>query len=129
MDVGLIQVDEKVLVTLGRGQHALQLLDERLPPHRVGPAEQLLGLLPAQIETVQSRPDRLAAADPAEPLTHPGDQALERPAGGRLGAGYKRGGRGALGGADGVAKASLDAGTKIPWGGGCAGWVRSECPL
>ena len=112
MDVGLIQVDEKVLVTLGRGQHALQLLDERLPPHRVGPAEQLLGLLPAQIETVQSRPDRLAAADPAEPLTHPGDQALERPAGGRLGAGYKRGGRGALGGADGFAKASLDAGTK-----------------
>ena len=62
VDVGLIQVDEKVLVTLGRGQHALQLLDERLPPHRVGPAEQLLGLLPAQIETVQSRPDRLAAA-------------------------------------------------------------------
>ena len=32
VDVGLIQVDEKVLVTLGRGQHALQLLDKRLPP-------------------------------------------------------------------------------------------------
>src|SRR5215218_4667408 len=54
----------------------------------------------------------------SSPLTHPGDQALERPAGGRLGAGYKRGGRGALGGADGFAKASLDAGTK---GGTTAG--------
>src|SRR4029450_7396401 len=95
VDVGLIQVDEKVLVTLGRGQHALQLLDKHLPPHRVGPAEQLLGLLPAQIETVQSRPDRLAAADPTEPLTYPGDQALERPAGGRLRARYKARGRGA----------------------------------
>ena len=112
MDVGLIQLDEKVLVTLGRGQHALQLLDERLPPHRVGPAEQLLGLLPAQIETVQSRPDRLAAAGGAEAFAHPADQALEGPAMRRVGASYGRGSGGALGGADGFAKASLDAGTK-----------------
>ena len=64
----------------GKTQHALQLLDERLPPHRVGPAEQLLGLLPAQIETVQSRPDRLAAAHQPEPLAGPADQAAQGPA-------------------------------------------------
>ena len=112
MDVCFVQVDEKVLVTLSRGQHALELLDERLPPHRVGPAEQLLGLLPAQVQTVKSRPDRLAAAGRAELVAHPADQALEGPAGSQLGASYGRGGGGALGGADGFAKASLDAGTK-----------------
>ena len=61
---------------------------------------------------MQRGPDRLAAAGPAEPLTHPGDQALERPAGSRLGAGYKRGGRGALGVANDLAETGLGAGTK-----------------
>jgi hypothetical protein len=112
MNVRLVQVDQKVPVALGRGQHALELLDERLPPRRVGPAEQLLGLLPAQARAMQRGPDRLAAADPAEPLAHPGDQALERPAGGRLGAGYKRGGGGALGVATDLAETGLGAGTK-----------------
>jgi len=87
MNVRLIQVDEKVLVTLSRGQHALELLDERLPPHRVGATEQLLGLLPAQVQTMQRGADGLPAAGAAEPLAHPADQALERPAGSRLGAG------------------------------------------
>ena len=112
MDVRLVQVDQEVPVVPGVGQHVPELLNECLPPRRVGAAEQLLGLLPAQARAAQGGTDRLAAAGPAEPLAHPGDQALERPAGGRLGAGYKRGGRGALGGADGFAKASLDAGTK-----------------
>ncbi len=112
MEVSLIQIDPKVLITLGHGQHVLELLDERLPPHRVGPAEQLLGLLPAQVQTMKSRPDRLAAAGRAELVAHPADQALEGPAGSRLGASYGRGGGGALGGADGFAKASLDTATK-----------------
>ena len=112
MDVRFIQVDQKVPVALSLGQHALKLLDERLPPCRVGPAEQLLGLLPAQLQAMQGGADRLAAAGPAKPLAHPADQALERPAGGRVGTGYGRGGGGALGDADGRAKAVLDAGAK-----------------
>jgi hypothetical protein len=112
VDVGLIQVDQQVPVAARTGEHVLELLDERLPPHRVGPAEQLLGLLPAQVETVESRPDRLAAAGRAELFAHPAGQALEGPAVRRVGAGYGRGDGGALGGADGFAKASPDAGTK-----------------
>jgi hypothetical protein len=112
VDVGLIQVDQPVPVAARTGEHVLELLDERLPPHRVGATEQLLGLLPAQVETVKSRPDRLAAAGRAELFAHPADQALEGPAGRRVGASYGRGDGGALGGADGFAKASLDAGTK-----------------
>jgi hypothetical protein len=34
------------------GQHALELLDERPPPRRVGAAEQLLGLLPARLQAM-----------------------------------------------------------------------------
>src|SRR6187200_811723 len=49
-------------IALGALQHALELLDERLPPLRVGPAEQLLGLLPRQLAAVQDRADRLATA-------------------------------------------------------------------
>jgi hypothetical protein len=112
VDVRRVQVDQKVPVALGLGQHVLKLLDKRLPLHRVGPAEQLLGLLPAQLQTMQRGADGLAAADPAEPLAHPGDQTLERPAGCRVGPGYGRGGGGALGGTDGLAKAGFDAGTK-----------------
>jgi len=112
MEVRLVQVDQKVPVALRLGQHVLQLLDQGLPPHRVGPAEQLLGLLPAQAQAVQRGADGLAAAGPAEPRAHPGDQTLERPAGRRVSAGYGRGSGGALGGTDGLAEAGFDAGTK-----------------
>jgi hypothetical protein len=128
VDVGLIQVDQPVPVAARTGEHVLELLDERLPPHRVGPAEQLLGLLPAQVETVESRPDRLAAAGRAELFAHPAGQALEGPAVRRVGAGYGRGDGGALGGADGFAKASPDAGTKIPWGRRVCGPGRVRVP-
>jgi hypothetical protein len=112
VNVRLVQVDQQVPVARGLGQHALQLLDERLPPRRIGPAEQLLGLLPAQPQAMQRGADGLAAAGPAEPLAHPGDQALERPAGCRRGAGYGRSGGGALGLADDLAETGLGAGTK-----------------
>ena len=108
----LVQVDQEAPVAPGVGQHVPELLDERLPPRRVGPAEQLLGLLPAQARAVQGGADRLAAAGPAEPLAHPGDQPLEGPAWRRPGTGYGRGGGGALGGADDLAEPGLDAGTK-----------------
>src|SRR4051812_23380684 len=49
MDVRLIQIDQQMLVALGAVQHALELLDKRLSPLRIGPAEQLLGLLPRQL--------------------------------------------------------------------------------
>src|SRR4051794_5019273 len=93
-------------IALGALQHALELLDDRdrLPPLRVGPAQQLLGLLPGQLEAVQSRADRLAAAHQPEPLADPADQAVQRPA--RRGVGpFERWRRGrALGGADHLAE-------------------------
>src|SRR3954454_12273230 len=49
-------------IALGALQHPLELLDERLPPLRGGPAEQLLGLRPRQLAAVQDRADRLATA-------------------------------------------------------------------
>ncbi len=79
---------------------------------RVGPAEQLLGLLPAQPQAMQRGADGLAAAGLAEPRAHPGDQALERPAGCRLGAGHGWGGGGAPSLVDDLAEASLDTGAK-----------------
>ena len=61
---------------------------------------------------MQGGADRLTAAGPADLLAHPADQALERPAGSRVGTGYGRSGGGALGDADGRAKAGLGAGAK-----------------
>src|SRR3954453_9535151 len=67
-------------IALGAVQHALELLDERLSPLRVGPAQQLLGFLPRQLEAVQGRADRLATAPQPEPLAGPRDKAAQRPA-------------------------------------------------
>jgi hypothetical protein len=39
-------------IALGAGQHALELLEERLPSLWIGPAEQLLGCLPRQLAAV-----------------------------------------------------------------------------
>src|SRR3954452_24714509 len=49
MDVRLIEKDQQMLVALGAVQHALELLDKRLSPLRIGPADQLLGLLPRHL--------------------------------------------------------------------------------
>jgi hypothetical protein len=127
MEVRFIEVDEKVSAALGLGQPTLQLRDEGLPPRRVGPAEQLLGLLPAQAPAAQRGADGLAAAGPAAPRAHPGDQPPERPAGCGVGAGYGRGGGGALRLADDLAEAGLGAGTK----GGrppVRRWIRASGP-
>src|SRR3712207_8770080 len=67
-------------IVLGAVQHALELLDKGLPPLRIGPSQQLLGLLPRQLEAVQGRPDRLATAPQPKALAHPANEAAQRPA-------------------------------------------------
>src|SRR4051794_22234044 len=91
-------------IALGTVQHALELLDERLSPLRVGPAEQLLGFLPRQLAAVQDRADRLATAPQPKALAGPMDEAAQRPARGWISPFGGWGGRGALGGADHLAE-------------------------
>jgi hypothetical protein len=112
-----------MLVVLGAVQHALELLDERLPPLRVGPAQQLLGFLPRQLEAVQGRADRLATAEAAEALTHQQHQPLEGDARRWVGPFYGWRGRRALGGADGVTKSRRNLCAK---GGSAAGAAKPE---
>jgi hypothetical protein len=57
---------------------------------------------------MQGGADRLAAAGPAELLTDPADQTAQGPARRWIGAGYRRGCGGALGGTDRLAKAGFD---------------------
>src|SRR4051812_27454682 len=100
VDVRLIHIDHEMPIALGALQHALELLDERLPPLRVGPAEQLLGLLPRQLAAVQGRADRLATAPQPKALADPMDEAAQGPARGWISPFGGWGGRRALGGAD-----------------------------
>src|SRR6201993_3009632 len=88
MDMRLVPVDQQVMVALGTGQQVLPLPDEGLPLCGSGPTEQLLGLLPGQVQTVQSGPDRLATTAQAKALAHPADQAPQRPSGRGIGTGY-----------------------------------------
>src|SRR3954462_6810221 len=67
-------------IALSAGQNILELLKERLSPLRVGPAQQLLGLLPGQREAMQGRTDRLATAPQPKALAHPANEAAQRPA-------------------------------------------------
>src|SRR5215210_6993917 len=89
-----------MLVTLGAGQHIPEPLDKGLPPLRIGPSQQLLGLLPRQLEAVQGRADRLATAPQPEALAHPANEAAQRPARRWIGPFYGRRRGRALGGAD-----------------------------
>ena len=90
MDVRFVQVDQQMAVVLGTGEETLDLLDKGLPALRVGPAEQLFGLLPRQPQAMQGGADRLAAAGSAEPLAHPADQTAQGPARRWIGSGYRR---------------------------------------
>jgi hypothetical protein len=112
VDVGLVYVDQQMPIALGAVQHALELLDKGLPPLWIGPAQQLLGFLPRQLEAVQGRSDRLTAAEAAEALAHKRHQPLEGEAGRRVGAIYGRSGCPALGGVHDLAEAGLDLGAK-----------------
>src|SRR4051794_41291205 len=94
-----------------------------MPALRIGPAEQLFGLLPRQSQAMQGGADRLAAAGPAELLTDPADQTAQGPARRWIGAGYRRGCGGAVGGTGRLAQARFHPPAK---GGGPPGrWLGS----
>lgn len=112
MDVRLIGIDQEVAVTLSPRQQALEGLDKDLPLRRVGPAEQLPGLLPGQLAAVQGRPDGLAADQASETLPHVNGQAPQCPARRWVSSFYRRSGRAVLGSAHELAEAGLDVGTK-----------------
>src|SRR4051794_6586081 len=99
-------------IALGTVQHALELLDERLSPLRVGPAEQLLGLRPRQLAAVQGRADRPAPAPHPKALAGPMDEAAQRPARRGVGPFSGWGGRRALGRADPLAEFGFAARAK-----------------
>ena len=112
MNVCLVEVDQPISIVLGTGQQILHLREERRPPLRIGPAEQLAGLLPRQLQAVQGGADGLSAAQAPEALPHMSDQAPEGPARRRVSACYGRSGGGALGLAYRLAKADLDPSAK-----------------
>src|SRR5919206_4111382 len=112
MDVCFVEIDQQVPVALGTLQQALKLRHKGLPPLRIGPTEQLRGFLPRQLEAVQGRADRFAAAQPPEALQHVGDQAPEGPARGRVSPCYGRSRSLALGLAHRLAETGLDPGAK-----------------
>jgi hypothetical protein len=91
-------------IALSAVQHALELLEERLPPLRIGSAEQLLGFLPGQLAAMQGFSDRLAAAPQPEARADPANEAAQRPARRRISANDGRRGGRALGGADRLAE-------------------------
>ena len=112
MNVRLVKIDQHMPVALSAGQQTRKLFDKGLPPLRIGPAEQLLGFLPGELEPVQGRADRFAAAQPPEALPHMGDQTPEGPAWRRVSPGYGRSRCLALGLAHRLAEAGLDPGAK-----------------
>jgi hypothetical protein len=112
VDVRLIHVDQEVLVTLGAGQQALELLDKRLSPLRIGSSQQLLGFLPGQREAMQGRTDRLATAPQPKALAHPANEAAQRPARRWISANDGRRRGRALSGADRLAQFSFAARAK-----------------
>ena len=112
VDLGLVQVDQMVAVTLGAVQQGVQLLHEGCPPPGIGTAKQLPGFLPRQAKPVQGGADGFAAARLGEPRLHKANQPLERPAGLRVGSGYGWAGGPLLGRADFLVKGCLKAGAK-----------------
>lgn len=121
VDVRLVPIDQLVPVTLDAVQQGAELFDKGLSPCGMGAAEPakwrshlrgLLGLLPRQVEPVQGRADGLATAQAAKPRLHEADQALQRPAWFRVGAGDGWAGRVLLGRADLCAERGCDVRAK-----------------
>ena len=80
MDVRLIELDHVMALIARTIQQRADLGDESLPFPQVGAAEQLVGLLPRQLEPVQRAADGLAAEAAAELRLHEANQAPQRPA-------------------------------------------------
>lgn len=108
VDMGLVEVNQLVVVALGGVQKWMQVCEERFPPRGIGTAEQLLGFLPRQLEPVQGGADALAATAPAKPVPHEPRQAPQGPAWLRISPGYGWAGGLLLRGADGLTKGRGD---------------------
>src|SRR5690242_2643839 len=93
VDVRLIEIDHVMTLIACTVQQRADLGDESLPLLRIGAAEQLVGLLPRQLEPVQRAADGLAAEAAAKLLLHKADQAPQRPARLYIGASDGRTGR------------------------------------
>jgi hypothetical protein len=79
MDMGLIKVDEVMALIACTIQQRADLGNESLPLLRVGAAEQLVGLLPRQLEPVQRAADGFAAEAAAKLRLHEANQTPQRP--------------------------------------------------
>src|SRR5690348_9402483 len=104
MDMCLIEIDHVMALIARTIQQRADLADESLPFLRLGAAEQLVGLLPRQLEPVQRAADGLAAAAAAELRLHKANQTPQRPTRLYRGSGDGRTGRLTLCGADLLAK-------------------------
>src|SRR4051812_43222782 len=100
MDMRLIEIDQVMALIARPIQQRADLGNESLPVLRVGAAEQLVGLLPRQLEPVQCAADGLAAAAAAKLRLHEANQTPQRPAWLYLRSGDRWTGRLALGGTD-----------------------------
>src|SRR5690348_12366291 len=92
MDVRLIEVNHVMLLIACPIQQRADLGDESLPFLRVGAAEQLVRLLPRQLEPVRRAADGFAAEAAAELLPHEANQTPQRPTWLYLGSGDRRAG-------------------------------------
>src|SRR5690349_15426575 len=80
MDMRLIEVNHVMALIARTIQQRANLGDESLPFLRLGAAEQLVGLLPRQLEPVQRTADGFAAEAAAKLLPHEANQTSQRPA-------------------------------------------------
>src|SRR5689334_20386605 len=108
MDMGLIDIDQVMAITLRAAPQRMEVLDELPPPHGIGTPQQLADLLPREPEPVQGSADALAAQPAIKAVLHKRPQALERPAWRRIRARYRRLGCSLLGGADRFAESRRD---------------------
>jgi hypothetical protein len=112
MDMRLIEIDQVMALIARTIQPGADLGDESLALLRVGAAEQLVGLLPRQLEPVQRPADGLAAEATAELRLHEANQTPQCPAWLYLGPGDRRTGGLALCGANLLAQRGGDVRAK-----------------
>src|SRR3954453_10172144 len=112
MDVRLIEIDQVMALIARTVQQRADLGNESLPLLRISPTEELVGLLPRQLEPVQRPADGLAAAAAAKLRLHEASQTPQRPAWLYLRPSDWWTGRLTLRGADLLAKRGGDLGTK-----------------
>src|SRR5436309_2941275 len=108
----LVEIDQVMALIARPLQQRADLGDESLPFLRVSEAEQLVGLLPRQLEPVQRAADGFAAEAAAKLRLYEVNQTPQRPTWLYLGSGDGRTGRLVLRGANLLAKRGSDIGTK-----------------